>query len=114
MTDASWGDLSQQAIGAAGVVYFLALIAHLVEWSAFVGSRRSSRAEVAVGAVGSSDIPAERPDGDGEQRVAMFARLGLLLTVLGAGLHLLGLVGRGLSADPNRVPWGNMYEFTIS
>ena len=26
----------------------------------------------------------------------------------------MALVARGLSADPNRVPWGNMYEFTLS
>ena len=29
-------------------------------------------------------------------------------------VHFVGLVGRGMAADPNRVPWGNMYEFTIS
>jgi cytochrome c-type biogenesis protein CcsB len=119
MSDASWGDLSQQAIGAAGVVYFLALIAHLVEWSSFVGSRR---VKVAVHA--GAEAPASgRPDADDvrvelddstEHRVALFGRLGLLLTVLAAALHLLGLVGRGMSAEPNRVPWGNMYEFTIS
>jgi cytochrome c-type biogenesis protein CcsB len=114
MTDASWGDLSQQAIGAAGVVYFLALIAHLVEWSAFVGSRRAAEVTVHAGA----EAPVSgRPDdvrAAGEHRVALFGRLGLLLTVLAAGLHLVGLVGRGMSADPDRVPWGNMYEFTIS
>ena len=116
MTDASWGDLSQQAIAAAGAVYFLALIAHLVEWSSFVGRRKAEPVAVAVGAgsVGSSDsgTPVEQPVD--EQRVALFGRLGLLLTILGAGLHLVALVGRGMSADPNRVPWGNMYEFTIS
>ncbi|GAB3248293.1 c-type cytochrome biogenesis protein CcsB [Nocardioides dilutus] len=113
MTDASWGDLSQQAIAAAGVVYFLALIAHLVEWSAFVGSRRA-KVTVHVGAEApASGRPDDLPAVD-EHRVALFGRLGLLLTGLGAGLHLLGLVGRGMSADPDRVPWGNMYEFTIS
>ena len=121
MSDASWGDLSQQAIAAAGVVYFLALIAHLVEWSAFVGKRQAAKVSVHAGA----EAPASGRDDEsavggstvGEvdvHRVALFARLGLLLTVLGAALHLLGLVGRGMSADPNRVPWGNMYEFTIS
>ena len=30
----TWEHLSNQAIAAAGVVYFLALVAHLVEWSA--------------------------------------------------------------------------------
>ena len=34
MTDAAWETLSNQAVAAAGVVYFLALLAHLVEWAA--------------------------------------------------------------------------------
>ena len=34
--------------------------------------------------------------------------------MVAAVLHFVALVGRGMSADPNRVPWGNMYEFTIS
>jgi cytochrome c-type biogenesis protein CcsB len=117
MTDASWGDLSQQAIGAAGVVYFLALIAHLVEWSSFVGSRKAAPAKVAVGSAGSGDVvaaSASEPAPVDDHRVALFGRLGLLLTLLAAGLHFVGLLGRGMSADPNRVPWGNMYEFTIS
>jgi cytochrome c-type biogenesis protein CcsB len=29
-------------------------------------------------------------------------------------VHAVGLFGRGMAADPNRVPWGNMYEFTLS
>ena len=44
----------------------------------------------------------------------MFGRLGLLLTGLAVLVHGLALVARGLAADPNRVPWGNMYEFTLS
>ena len=47
-------------------------------------------------------------------RVDMFGRLALMLTVLGCAAHLLALVARGMAADPNRVPWGNMYEFTIT
>ena len=34
MSNAAWGDLSDQAIAAAGVVYFLALLVHLAEWAA--------------------------------------------------------------------------------
>ncbi len=29
-------------------------------------------------------------------------------------MHLVSLAGRGMAADPNRVPWGNMYEFTLT
>lgn len=36
MTDASWETLSNQAVAAAGVVYFLALLAHLIEWLSLI------------------------------------------------------------------------------
>ena len=34
--------------------------------------------------------------------------------MVAVAIHLVALVSRGMAADPNRVPWGNMYEFTIS
>ena len=34
--------------------------------------------------------------------------------MLAALLHLAGLVTRGLGSDPVRVPWGNMYEFSVA
>ncbi len=94
MTDAAWETLSNQAVAAAGVVYFLALLAHLVEWAGLRGV--SAEEEVSTG------------------RTAMFGRLGVLLTVVAAVAHTVALVGRGMAADPNRVPWGNMYEFALS
>lgn len=94
MTDSQWEVLSNQGITIAGVIYFLALLSHLVEWA---GLRKVPHTEeVTTG------------------KVALFGRLGLLLTVIAAIAHLIGLVGRGMAADPNRVPWGNMYEFVIS
>ena len=141
MTDHDWGTLSNQAVAAAGVVYFLALLAHLVEWSALVGRRSLVRSavepgerqragvatsRVAVGApVGGVGLDAPSPRGSGgstddvgdddrSERVALFGRLGYLLTVIAVACHLVALVGRGMAADPNRVPWGNMYEFTLS
>ncbi len=123
MTDASWETLSNQAVAAAGVVYFLALISHLVEWSAFAGRLApGQRVEALVGSrVGDSTaadlVPTEQEtsaDEARERRAAMFGRLGLLLTGLAAAFHLVGLVARGMAADPNRVPWGNMYEFTLA
>ncbi len=130
MTDAGWETLSNQAIAVAGGVYFLALLAHLVEWSALrkvpvaraerrseVGSRPAPGPAVASGGRAASGRAISRDDpgaGGCRSRVAMFGRLGLLLTGLGVLVHFVGLVGRGMAADPNRVPWGNMYEFTIS
>lgn len=114
MTDLQWETLSNQAVAAAGIVYFLALLAYAVQWAALrdVPVRREAR--VAVGAGGPVDevgAPTEEPD---TERPEMFGRLGLLLTGIAALAHLVALVGRGAAADPNRVPWGNMYEFTLS
>jgi cytochrome c-type biogenesis protein CcsB len=111
VTDADWGTLSNQAVAAAGVVYFLALIAHLAEWSSL---RQVDKARVLVGAGAPVEPPPAEESERHEVRVAMFGRLGFLLTVIAAAAHFVALVGRGLSADPNRVPWGNMYEFTLS
>ncbi|HET6938135.1 MAG TPA: c-type cytochrome biogenesis protein CcsB [Nocardioides sp.] len=110
MTDAAWGTLSNQAVAAAGVVYFLALISYVVEWSSL---RQVDRSRELVGAGAPSSDPA--PDVDrASDRVAIFGRLGLLLTCIAVAVHFVALLGRGMSADPNRVPWGNMYEFTLT
>jgi len=119
MSDAAWETLSNQAITAAGVVYFLALIAHLVEWSALrtvpIKGRSAASVPVTVPetrvSTGSSDV--EGPtDERTSYRIAMFGRLGLLLTIIACGAHGLALFSRGMAAG--RVPWGNMYEFTIT
>ena len=94
MTDATWEVLSNQAVAASGVVYFLALLAHLIQWA---GLRK---------------LPAEQEVTSG--RIAMAGRLGVLLTVVAVSVHFIALAARGMAADPNRVPWGNMYEFTLS
>ena len=121
MTDIAWGTLSDSAVAAAGVVYFLALLAHLVEWAALRvprSERVAAESGAAAGASGSTGAVAvaERTGGadEGAPRVAFFGRLGLLLTVVAVLAHGVSLVSRGLAADPNRVPWGNMYEFTVS
>jgi cytochrome c-type biogenesis protein CcsB len=111
MTNSAWATLSDQAVAFAGVVYFLALLAHLVEWSAL--RQVSTPATVAVGSgdVLVDDRPVLAPT---SSRAELFGRLGVLLTAGGAFIHLIALVGRGMAADPNRVPWGNMYEFTLA
>ena len=117
MSNANWADLSNQAIGAAGVVYFLALLAHLVEWSALRSVPVRATARAAVPAGGPPIVEETRdttPDEPTRFRIDMFGRLALMLTVIGCLAHFVALVGRGMAADPNRVPWGNMYEFTIS
>jgi cytochrome c-type biogenesis protein CcsB len=119
VSDAAWESLSNQAVAAAGLLYFLALLSHLVEWASL------RKVPVATGAAArdSIDIPggvalATGPDrGEAEdraRRTALFGRLGYLITCLAVAVQFVGLVGRGMAADPNRVPWGNMYEFTLT
>lgn len=129
MTDHDWGTLSNQAVAAAAVVYFLALLCHLIEWSALLGRKPARAASVAEPVVAGRAVSAEAPtdrapvageraettgDDDRSQRVELFGRLGYLLTLIALACHFVALVGRGMAADPNRVPWGNMYEFTLS
>ncbi|MFC4783113.1 c-type cytochrome biogenesis protein CcsB [Nocardioides sp. MAHUQ-72] len=121
MTDAAWETLSNQAVAACGVVYFLALLAHLVEWSSLrhVPAEATSTATSTTAAEGGAVAVATggpEPDADGAaaRRTALFGRLGLMLTGIAVAVHFVALLGRGMAADPNRVPWGNMYEFTLS
>ncbi|WP_435770053.1 c-type cytochrome biogenesis protein CcsB [Nocardioides sp. SYSU DS0651] len=120
MSDTAWETLSNQAITMAGVVYFLALITHLVEWAS-VREVASERDLVGAGVAAGGDADRAASRGAGPEprrttpeRVAFLGRLGFLLTCIAGVVHLVALVGRGLAADPDRVPWGNMYEFTIS
>ncbi|WP_210649990.1 c-type cytochrome biogenesis protein CcsB [Nocardioides sp. SYSU D00065] len=94
MTDAQWEVFSYEGVIGAAVLYFLAMLAYFFE----LASLRS--------------VPAGE-DVD-SHRTAMARRLALVLTVFAVAVHLVALVARGLAADPNRVPWGNMYEFTVA
>jgi len=113
VTDAQWEVFSYQGVIAAAVLYFLAMLAYFFE----LASLRTPAKEVELATV------AERPGGSssagvesaGESRRSEVAgRLGLVLTAFAVLVHFVALVARGLAADPNRVPWGNMYEFTIA
>ena len=122
MTDAAWETLSNQAVAACGVVYFLALLAHLVEWSSLRGvegpatAASSSGRTASTGGVAVSTVATgvAAPAAPAARRTALFGRLGLLLTAIACAVQAVGLFARGMAADPNRVPWGNMYEFTLS
>jgi cytochrome c-type biogenesis protein CcsB len=121
MSTHAWELLSNRGVATAAVLYFLALLSHLVEWSALIGQRRSAveeRALVNAGDVATADAGTDRPAGSAPQdesraeRIALFGRLGYLLTVLGAIAHVVAVASRGFAAG--RVPWGNMYEFTLA
>jgi ABC-type transport system involved in cytochrome c biogenesis permease subunit len=121
VTPQQLAEWSNHLIGSAMAVYAGALVAHAGE-IAFsrirAGDADEARELVTVGAVSatedgvplvaaSSHRPAER-----ESKADAWGRSGVALTVLGFALHLGGVVLRGVSAE--RVPWGNMYEFSIT
>ncbi len=71
---------------------------------------------------GGSDVPPEQgtaaaaapADDEREFQIDRFGRIGVALTVVACVVHLSAIVTRGLGSDPIRVPWGNMYEFTMA
>ncbi len=97
MTDHTWGVLSNQAISAAGVVYFLALLCALVEWSAWQSRARAAVAEKELVGAGApaddTDSPANPADAVREHRAALFGRLSLLLTAIAVAGPLVGRGG---------------------
>jgi cytochrome c-type biogenesis protein CcsB len=126
VSTAQFAAFSDNAIMFASIVYVLAFLGHLVEW-VFLRSLPvpATVEEPALVAAGTDlSAPASAPTDRGadnaadddarELRVETWGRIGLALTVLGCALHFLGLVTRGLASDPVRVPWGNMYEFTLA
>ncbi len=114
MSDTQWEALSNQAVAACGALYFLALLAYLVQWSALrTVPQAASAAHAEAGSVAVATGPAKTVVAD-PHRAALTGRLGLVLTIFATAIHAVALVARGLAADPDRVPWGNMYEFTLS
>jgi cytochrome c-type biogenesis protein CcsB len=113
---------SNQAVAACAVLYFLVFLAQL---AAFVSRPKvavtassapaSEAASSGAGAgAGSVAVAAPPVTGGSSDRSDLFARMALAITVVAAFVHLLALVSRGLASDPVRVPWGNMYEFTLT
>jgi cytochrome c-type biogenesis protein CcsB len=125
VSTAAFAAFSDNAIMFASIVYVLAFLAHLAEWvflrSVPVPVAVEEHALVSASGAALSDpgaAPAttrsDRSAEDAELRVELWGRIGVALTVVAAALHLAGLVSRGLASDPVRVPWGNMYEFTLA
>jgi cytochrome c-type biogenesis protein CcsB len=120
---------SNNLIYSAIAVYALAMLVMAAEW-AFgsrtrfataadtvpaavrepVGATVGAAAASPPGVVSKPTPPAEADAGPGP--AARLARVGMSLTTLGFVLHLCGVVARGLAVQ--RVPWGNMYEFSTA
>jgi cytochrome c-type biogenesis protein CcsB len=124
VVDAQLGQFGDLLFESALGVYVLAMILHAVEHALL---RRPARAEesarepvgaaVGGGSTGTADVAADVTDAPAgtappRSRAERFGRMGVSLTVLGFALHLAMLVVRGFAAQ--RVPWGNMYEFTAA
>jgi len=128
--DQSLAQLSNTLVYSAMLVYTGALGAFAVDLAGRGAARRPApaaiRERVAAGAApvdpaepfdpasGAPDGPGS-PDGPVPSAVAGTGRaasVAVSLTWLAFALHLGAVIARGLSAQ--RVPWGNMYEFSVS
>ena len=91
----TWAFLSNYLIYSAMAVYTLSFCAHAVETAWAV------------------KIPDEAaPKTLDYKRTEKVARIATAMMILGFLLLLAGVIARGVSAG--RVPWGNMYEFSIT
>ena len=100
MTHGQFEMLSNQAVAACAVVYFLAVLAHFAQWAA--ARRVPEKVEETVGAAGASartsaggHAPERDPDhidSEAAERMHLFGRVGVALTVVAAFLHLIALV----------------------
>ena len=93
MSSSNWAYLSNYAIYSAMVLFTLAFFSHAVE-VAF--SLKNDEAKTKF------DF----------SRTDRFGRIGSAMMVLGVAFLFAGVIFRGISA--HRVPWGNMYEFSIT
>ena len=121
MTTGTGGMALAEASNAFIYATMLTLTIAMVFFAAsFASGRRPSTAKVATQAsaagTGSDSGPIavlDRPDGSSSLDAGRrLANIGMSLTWLATGLLTIALVLRGLWAG--RVPWGNMYEFSIS
>jgi len=111
MTMEQWDAASLLAVYSAMAIYTLAFVVFAVDIA-----QRSARKNVETRelvSAGGGSAPVAEPEGYVRAAGAgRGARVGYALTVLGWAVHLAGAVMRGIAAG--RVPWVNMYEFTVT
>jgi cytochrome c-type biogenesis protein CcsB len=121
----TYAHLSNNAVYSATIIFTLAMLAHVAEWAmarqlVAVPTRTAQRALVSAGdrGVDPTTAPGEAGPGlpvgqeDDLERSDRYGRIGFGLTCLGLLVLAGGVLTRGLAA--HRVPWGNMYEFSIT
>jgi len=104
-------ELSNQLMALTVLAYVAAMVCYAGEYAFGTRShiaRAATRELVGAGGPPVTEEAAPRPDNRGN----LIGKVGVGINVLALVLHLGTLVTRGIAAD--RMPWGNMYEFTLS
>ena len=126
MSTSDFASFSDNAIMFAGIVFVLAVLAHMVEWARSIGAPVEEPAEArAEATVGGGPVPTPDPVGPDRDsdpgteerrslRIEQSGRIGVALTAVATLLLAAGVVARAFATEPARVPWGNMYEFTLT
>lgn len=110
MTATQLSQFSNNAIMFAAITYVVALVLHVAEWAAMRAPRTSL---ATAGATNGPSVAKALEDADRRStRVESRGRAGVAVTAVALALNAGGVVTRGMAAG--RVPWGNMYEFTIT
>ena len=105
---------------AVYVIAFISFALDMAKRSGEVTAAAAGRAPAAeprtVATVQGGTVVLERvdetTDGGRGGRGTKFERVGMAMTVLALILHVAAVVLRGIAAD--RVPWGNMFEFSLT
>ena len=114
MNAVQYSHFSNTAIMSAAIIYCLAMTAHITEWALTrtpVAEPARPREYVSTASTPTPTQIAAEPVPQ-SYRKDLAGHLGVSLTAVAFLLHVAGVVSRGLAAG--RVPWGNMYEFTIT
>lgn len=112
--------LSDTLFTTAIATYALAMACYTAEYAfgrrGRVAATSRAKTRVLVGASGPpvdeqvAATPQTPPGSDRRPAGERLGRLAVLLTIVGAAIHVGSITLRGIAAD--RVPWGNMYEFS--
>ena len=122
--------MSNEALaGLSDDLLFVTVLLYALSMLAFAGEQAARRSKQVAGAAstalaarqaaaartrsmagGTAVLEVGPPAADDVPRSSRAGQAGLVMATLGAVLHTGSIVCRGLAAD--RVPWGNMYEFS--
>ena len=113
MTPDQLASLSDSLFSVSVALYSLAVVAFSAQLAFGRRARRTPELVAAGGGAPVQGSPAETRTGHGEDgRGRRWGVVAMGLTALGALAHGAVLVARGLATD--RLPWGNMYEFSTA